>query len=678
MNESKLKTHFPVYLRLVAYIFFLIIAVASLRYNFFGVFKIIHLFFAYVLILIFPGYAFYGLIQNKIQIKLEWLERYIFYFIFSLLLAVPFVYISYAFKSNVSLLIYEIVIISAVIALLDIFLSFRQKQFAPSDFIKGAYSIIRQSIKKNLNSAFYLLLALLAMMVAYKVGSHIGSDAQIHIAVIRKMIDFGISPKNPFIKEFGALPIYTYNLWYPIMAVLSALAKVDIIYAWLTLPVFIVPLIVFSVYFLAKSLVNDNRYAAICAFLFVYFLIYAGLVWGNGRDIRTIIYQRNIDLFILLPIYFGLFLRYISSRIIFSQKFDLVLIGLLGFLVLAIHPFYFMLLAFSVGFFAAVVWIRKYIKKSLPPIIIKSLITAISATLIISLPFLVFIVISGIGAREIVEAHNMIDQRSDVIVLFGRWHIAYPSFFYPGKVLWGMVSWVSPVAYIVLTPIIYIYYRKTTVGLFLFSLMIITPILTLLPFVSDTLGNFIGLPKVARIYQIAPIFYLVSFFIWDFLAKDALLSKGRFYKIYAPIFVIVLALLLNGFSAYSFALKKHYLAKQKQILAEKNALVISLRDLPKGSVVLSDYKNSRLVPYVSSNYIINFSNLSGFWGNKLNTRREDQTNLLAQEISDSNSLRLIKKYQIDYILVNRSNNKFQKYGFKVIYTDKSKELLKVD
>jgi hypothetical protein len=632
-----------------------------------------------------PGIALYNVIFLK---KMEIEERIPYYFLFSLIVLSPVIYFGYFLHWDAGFLVFIFKIVLLLILFTDLIVSFvRQtkksiKQIESHNVSEGRnlnkmIRMINAYFKSKKVFLTLLLLAVLISAISYFVGIHIGNDAQIHIAIIRKMVDLGIDAKNPFFKDLGILPIYTYALWQPIIALISKVNALDPLRVWQDLSILVAPLALFASYFFAVKLFNNKKIALVCAILFTVFLVFLGFAYGNGRDLRTIVYPRNIDLFILIPIFFGLFFEFFNNR---SKKINwlaMIIISVCGALLFYIHMFYFVLVNLGLlSFMIFYLLLRSKSVKKNHYIEIKKYLLLLGGQLLLIAPLVVVQAQISLFNPSIISAHNIIKGRTDILSLGNSWFMVRPHIFYPGVIYWGMVSLLSSFVYLILTPLLAVWYLKKDWAIFLISLMLVTPIICFNPLLVKFFGGIIGLPKVARIYQIAPIFYVSGFFIWLLIRQIFKNSKKIFYQLSLALMAILILAL--PFREGIDRLKPYAKIKNNQLLLSKN-ISDFLNTLPKESVISSEANLSRNVIAVSSNYVIVVPNASGFFGTDLVFKRKyDQIAILDQKVEMKETLDLLAKYQAKYILTFIKNVKFdQNNNFKLVYQDKKFKIFKI-
>jgi len=604
------------------------------------------------IILFLPGFILSNIFLKKKINDLEIPEKIANYFLFSMIFLLIIVLIAYTFKLEMGLVNQIILAVISLLALTDILLVIVRKEKIRIKLPLHPLKIFRPSWKR-LRNIIIIIAGLALSFLSYKAMIHLGNDSLVHLSIIRKMIENGISPQNPFFRELGDTLGYTYALWQPVVGIVSKLGNVDPLYTWNRLSIFIIPLALFSAYFFAKNLLKNRNAAFICSMVVFYFMGFLNFTNAtNAWDVRTIIYPRNIALFILLPLFFGWLFKFINSKQ--SRKTSILLITILflsAATTAATHLFYFFLIIISLLAFSTlhlIIYKKQRIQET------KKIILILILILLIAIPY--YLILTKTGITPIKPADN-----NAAIT---------PIFLFPGTINWGVQSILSPVAYLVLTPLLLLWFRKKTWAIFLASLMILMPLLYLVPPLVTILGTIIG-SKVTRIYQIAPIYYLVGFFIWWFVSHlKKNLKKATFKKATAVIIIITIAFLISPWKRFSNKIYAIPRAKKGQICLESKE-VDFLNSLKKGSTIAAGSIPSKNITALSPHYVVCISNLLGGFGEEVaSQRREDNGKILRPNTSLKEIISLLKKYEVDYILIKKDEDQKFKRGemFSQVYT----------
>ena len=608
------------------------------------------------IILFLPGFILSNIFLKKKINDLEIPEKIANYFLFSMIFLLIIVLTAYTFKLEMGLVNQIILAVISLLALTDILLAIIRKEKIRIKLPLHPLKIFRPSWKR-LRNITIIIAGLALSFLSYKAMVHLGNDSLVHLSIIRKMIENGISPQNPFFRELGDILGYTYALWQPVVGIVSKLGNIDPLYTWNRLSILIIPLALFSAYFFAKNLLKNRNAAFICAMVVFYFISFLNFANDtNAWDVRTFIYPRNIALFILLPLFFGWLFKFINLK---QSRKTLTLLITILFLsaatTAATHLFYFFLIIISLLAFSTlhlIIHKKQRIQET------KKIILILVLTLLIAIPY--YLTLAKTGITPIKSADNTSVMSS--------------IFLFPGTINWGVQSILSPVAYLVLTPLLLLWFRKKTWAIFLASLMILTPLLYLIPPFATILGMIIG-SKITRIYQIAPIYYLTGFFIWWFVSHlKNNLKKATFKKATAVIIIITIAFLISPWSRFCNKVDKITRVKKGQICLNSEE-VDFLNSLEKRSIIAASSIPSKNITALSPHYVVCINNLlRGFGEDKaIGQREEDNSKIISPNTNIKKTISLLKKYKADYILIKKDKDQKFKQGrmFFQVYTGSS-------
>jgi len=620
----------------------------------------------FLIILILPGFTIVNIFLKKAG--LEFFDKIINYFGFSLGFLALFVLPAYFFHWQVAILINLILISLAGLALVDVGVTIfcKNKNISKLKLVPMKVGIKELFSWKNIRFALIIIFTIGFAFLIYKTKTIIGNDSQVHLAFIKRMLENGISSQNPFFKEFGDLPFYGHAIWQPIVAVISKLSNINHVKIWHWLPIFLAPLILFSAYFFAKNLFKSKNAAFITTAVIFYFLGFVAFIDTGGRDLRMLVYPLNIALYLLLPLFFGWFFKFLKE----NKRWILVILGLIAFLIIATHMFYFVLLNLGLGAFL-ILYLIIHRKKNLKET--KKIALAWGVVILIAIPYYILQLKGGMVGEDILNAHYQTSiNRGNLIQFWGNLLIIKPFFLYPGRINWGVFSFLAPLTYLILTPLLFIWFHKKKWAIFLIALMLVTPLICLNPLAVKILGDTIGFPKVARIYQIAPIYYIASFFIY--LAISTLkikLNKERFLKIIIPTVLIVIVTLLVPWKIFWNNVETASSGKKQHIYLN-NQTVDFLNSTEKDSVFAASSKLAKNITMFSSSYVVCIDNFHGFWGYKIiNARKNNNDQILDPKVEIKKTIPLLDKYNVNYILLPFSETtKFDNQKrFQKVYND---------
>jgi len=663
-----------IYFKSTIYIISLLTVLILLKIIPFPQYNLINLFLTTGVILFLPGFSLFNIFFNKSKQKIH--EKIVNYFIFSLILLLPLVLIAYFTKLDIDNLKYSILGLILFVSVIDITISLIKKESL--SITTPQISQWKKIIKTNYPTIIVFILAGGFLLFSYKIGTYLGGDSRVHIAIIRKMIENGISAENPFFKDFGDLYAYAYSLWQPILAVISRLSGTDPVYTWSKIATFLTPLIPFAFYFSAKNIFKNKNIGLICTLVVSFFVLYISFISGGKiKDLSLFIYPSGIAIYLLLPIFFGWLFNFLNNK---KRWVVLILITLISFVVITTHLFYFILILLSLAsflFFHFLIYRKNKYSQ------IKRIALVLIVILLVTLPYTVLRIKTSAIEQNVLDFHKQLSiERGAIINLGENLEIIKPNFlFNTGKTITTLFPLLG---LLILTPILLIYFRKKTWAIFLISLILIPPIIYLNPLFVFILDKIIGAPKIASIYQITPIFYMLPLFIWLFINfTNKTLKQKRGAKLLLPTILMLIVVILTPWKTFSENVED---AKKEKNLVNKifksPKTIDFLQDLPKNSTISTNSGISTWIPMVSSNYVITISKKHGSClvdPNVITKRMEDQQAILDPQVDIEKTKELLADYKVDYILINdRKNIKFKNQkDFKIIYKNNSSKIYKI-
>jgi tetratricopeptide (TPR) repeat protein len=102
----------------------------------------------------------------------------------------------------------------------------------------GAWDLIRRGAWRGAGKVLLaaacleMLVVVVDMVMAARVGSVLGADARIHLTRVRFLYEHGLSNLDPFVAEPFPYPIYHTNLWHALLAAGSRLCAIDPLAMW--------------------------------------------------------------------------------------------------------------------------------------------------------------------------------------------------------------------------------------------------------------------------------------------------------------------------------------------------------------------------------------------------------------------------------------------------------------
>jgi hypothetical protein len=681
-----MKKHQPLFINIffIRLGFYLLTAVIIFLSISFLESSFIKLFLSFLLFFILPGFSIFNIVFRRGN-HFELPEKLICYFLGSLITAILPVLVAYFFNLQILTLIIILITVYCILATIDLFLSY----FYYQDRAVNLSEIFSKDNLLNFSWMRWriwliLILGLAFMFLSRKLGSCLISDAMTHIAIIRKMMSNGVSSVNPFFKDIQEFPFYAYSLWQPLIAALSKFSSLDLIYVWFRIIIFLSPLVLFAGYFFSKNLFRNRNLAFACVlviFFFFFFIntIQRGETSASLTEITGLAFPSKIALFILMPLFFGWFFNYFYAN---NKKALIFIIGTAAVIVL-IHLFYYALVCLGLFSFLIFYWLlnRKIaIKKTR----IKSIGLVLILIVSVSALYLLLRLKTGLITPDLLSAHRQIvidrgqvlSLKDNFFILKPKFLLSYPQSFYP----------TVPLLDLMIAFLIFLWFRKKDWSIFLLALMLMPFLIYFNPLAIYFLDKIIGLPKVVRICQITPVFYIFGFVIgWIAMLLKNKLRRFNFYQILGIILLILVSLGFNFFKNFTASAERISIFNNRSFVNVSPSLkiVVFLKSINKNSVIVTSPtrhglwqgQTARMIAMVSPNYILSLGQSSDellFGENpKIDARFQDQKKIFDPGVSMSKTISLLKKYQVNYLVVEKDKSqKFLRQArFKSVFQD---------
>lgn len=513
------------------------------------------------------------------------------------------------------------------------------------------------------------------------------TDTLDSLGAIRKLYEsISIVSQDHFYKDVGACSISGYNTWYLVIAWISKLTKVDPVGVWLFLPIILTPLILLSFYVFAITLFNNNRIALISTLLFILFHGFREEMWIflTSPDLTL------VNNFIFFPIALTFNFKYIRE----NNKLYLICGVLLGLVIASIHLTGLAILLLSL--FSFLIFFLIF-KKADRLIITKRISTILLFTILFSSIYILLkspmtkIVNPFYQNRfnyiTITEKLGYIDPTRLCAPHYYVKPPFYPRFIYTLSFLF--------------TPFLLTYIRKKDWSIFLFSNTVIPPLIMLNPILVPLLTKLTSFFLVDRLSQLLPVFLVLGFFVDRLFVKFiSYIKKPNLYPLLC-IFLMAILLAQPKFTKNLFVFLKtakfpslsnggevNFIKRvsMPNYFNNPNSIISSLKFIDKNSketsVILSDEETSMFVPAYTKHYVVavNPAHASIRIGDQ-REREEAVRKVLYIQDNLNETLSILKKYDVRYIVVNTSNtqwkntlvslNKFRHHHkiFQEIYND---------
>lgn len=608
-----------------------------------------------IVIFLLPGYFIWNIFL--FDQKFEVIEKIPNYFFLSDAALIPLVIAGYLGHFSISLLTNIILAFAAILGMVDIVLTIyrskiyqKKKKTSKKEKIQFSWIYFLSQIItwKRIRAILLILMAASLALLSYKVGAYFDGDAKVHLSIIRKMIVFGTSADNPFFKDFGDLSIFKYSLLHPLYSSVAYLAKVDPLFLWEKMAIFVCPIIIFAGYFFARCLFGNRNIAFICVAVLFYLIGFADLLTsGTIKDINLIMYPSGIALMILVPVFLGWFFIYVDKK----ERKIWFLLAAGGYVLLLTHMYYFFLTTLALTAFLILFFIvKRKGDEKFARVWQGFLVVALSA-----LPYVIYQIIFNLNLADLASYHHQISiSRGHAIPIWNKWYIIRPRLFL--LTTFRTVRTYFTLLSIALVPILFIWFRKKVWAIFLISTILLVPLICLNPLAVMFFEKLIGLPKVVRIYQIAPVYCVIGFFIFWFISFLKPMSGILKFKVASGILLVIITVASSA--SITTLIKNVRKISQinqpsKQQVFQSNLVREYFENISPGSVILVDGFDGMKVTAMFPDYIVSTDKKHGsaLMGSKVVLeRRQIQTKILDPKTSITDSVRLLERNRIRYII----------------------------
>ncbi|HMA76545.1 MAG TPA: DUF6541 family protein [Candidatus Krumholzibacteriaceae bacterium] len=541
----------------------------------------------------------------------------------------------YYMHSSVTALLYLLPLFIIILAAANLF-QWRRKGVTYSDNPDIKYKIDAGYQNQNhlSNKTIYVLMVIGGLLMLYGgVLFTYHADSMVHTSTIREIVENRqIFPTNTFFmgKEgLGADP--RTGLYHVALALISIITKIEPYHIWIWLPAFLLPIMLCAYFSFAREIFRNDKIAILSVILFL--LCFEGV---NRVLLRRIGYPFSVALqiqFVALLLIF----KYLRNK---KLKF-LLFSAFLGFGIAAVHIYaFFQFFLALFAFFTFACFFRRDNKN-----IIKTITKLGLITIIFSIPFLV------VKYKLSYSIDNPFDEQlRHLLFLSNNIYIVNPitSLMRIGPL--GIFAFI-------MTPFLYKQAKKDDGILFLFSNMVLTPLIIFNPVAVSLLGKFITTGLVRRIVRLAPYIAVMGFFSYRMI--DSLFFQREWkQKVKAFLFLAILALTLYPYiSQYYFCYKPSAIKKERKQTVFKwiKALEFLENKIEKPSVILSDLGTSYSIPAFTKHFVTAIPIGHSSPKDVLNIERaKDVTKSLNPYINMKNTLSILKKYDVEYILLNET------------------------
>ncbi len=584
-------------------------------------------------VLILPGFLIFTIFFNRKKFKI--FEIIPLSFGLSITLISTLSIILYLTGSNVTVLVYLITVSTIIFLAINALLWWKKRHIYLQDRGK-LYNreASPDNINTSLNMVIYIIMLIAFGLMVYS-GAYVTwhSDALDHVGTIRDIVEKRqIFPTNAYYQgEEGLGPDPRKGLFHTTMAIISLTSGLEAYRIWIWLPSLLLPILICSYYAFSRELFRNEKIAAISVILF--FLCYEGFNRGLMRTVGYPFRMASIFHFTAMMLFFR-YLRNRRTRLLLFSAF-------LGYGLATVHiSVYFRFFLALSAFFIFIVLLKRSSRDTMKAILKLVIITVIFSAVFLFLKY-----------RLSYSIQNPYDKHLRHVLIFTRnLYTANPLY------VLEQIGYLGIFAFI-LTPFLYRYAIKNDRIMFLFSNMIITPLIIFNPLVVPPLGEFITIGLVRRIIRMAPYVAVMAFFTYQAI-KELSGEERRKSKVKAVLLLAILAAIMVQYLNYTyFYHRPSHLKKEEKRTASpwRNTLEFLEERIEDPSVILSDPWTSFSIPAFTRHYIsaVPVGHASPKDAENVKKVRE-AVKVLSPYIDMETTLSILNRRNIDYIVLNET------------------------
>lgn len=611
------------------------------------------------IIFFIPGYLLTRLLSDRREFSL-W-ERIPMWFCLSLgILTIPGI-LAYVFHLTFQILLLSFIIITVLLFLLNVL-----KRSKDQTMENDIFSINAATKNTFLLSAVIILMGGFLIIISRRLGGYLTNDALSYIAFIRKLVENPyISNHTAYYHEIGIDPTYGYNIWHLALALLSNFSRVDPVQLWISLPIILTLVIILSFYAFVKTLFGNKNIALICSFLF---MLYYGANQGMWI-FRTSTYNAGVTNFMLFPIALTFIFKYLRK----DKIRYLFLSSLLGFTISTIHPYGFMTFLLSLASFY---FFHLLFKRGTDGGIRLRILYVLLLTILLSASYIIL----RLPTLKVVNPYYL--QSSYSHKPFYVEMITQNLYYMNPKILCAPQYYIRQpfiprAIYLfafILTPLLLIHITKSNKNIFLFSNMIIPPLIMFNPILVPILSKFGGFATVDRMNQLLPFLLVIGFYLYGMLfgIEKFLLQKAfkigqknlKFY--FSPtlcIIVLFITLFYPSLNTEFRNLFKENIRFPKHLEEVSNRYISASQyihdNITESSVFLigADYRFSLFLCAYTKHYVVatHPGNASPATTDIDQSRREETVkDVLDSSVNFEDTMQLLQTYNVEYVVLDSS------------------------
>ncbi len=496
------------------------------------------------------------------------------------------------------------------------------------------------------------------------------ADSFYHLASARRLIDTqGVLPKGVFVayesEPSGIDP--TAGTWHLVLALLSTLSGVDLTWIWFYLPAILAPLLVLALYSFTAGLFKNQSQAVLVTILC--FLLEYNL------DFRMVGRPNRLG-FALLWIALLFAVRYLDMGKL--RFFGLT--SLLGLVLGTLHFTIFEFFLASIGAYALFYTLFSAGKGVNPEL--RRVWTMAFIPLLFSLPIVFY---KASASSWLLRLSGGVSPFRETIELGHGLYILDPDLLFPSTVS------VQSLSFILLLLLIPACWKRDRASIFLFSNMLIVPLLMFNPVVVTILQGRTTELVLTRLPLMLPYPLVVGFLFYQWsttsLADGWTLQKVAEVSLRTFIFCVSIYVLFSQISENLIQLYSPFSDYEYSMSVSRSSWLLTWEDpykficdnIPRDAVIATDLVSSYYIGGLTGRYVISTPPNHTPWGvPDITSRRADCLDILDQNADLKTTLSLLRKWDTDYILVDLNapkvaslspRSKFDRYSpnFEKIY-----------
>ena len=483
-----------------------------------------------------------------------------------------------------------------------------------------------------------------------RVGGELKEDGPFHLLLINKLaLRSHITLENAYYKDYGIDVQYPYSVWHLSLAALAKFSNMPTKVIWFFIPALLAPLAIISQYILAKNVFKSKTIGLITVLLFIYFI--GGLAYPT-MGFSGLNHPYGLSQYIFIPVIWLFVFLYL-----YHKKKEYFLLSIFLPVTLAIiHTYYYFLYIFSLVAFLVFFYLIKPLDKENFKALIKILIYNLCATI----PYLILRyqphTIGNPYSDDIDSINFYTAWKNGLVRLTDSLYYINPKYIFKQITVIFYEFSIAPILAFLSLPYIFVTGRKKSFGIFIISIFLSILFIMINPYLVSFLSKFITKAYVLRMSDTLPTFLLLGLVSSQLMLWILSLKTPK--KIVC-ILVVILSLLSPAYKAIRQIISTLCLPnKIAELFLYPQVFSFIKINIPPRSVILSDVRTSINLLHYTDNYVVAMHpDMTSPIDNLAIERYNDVNEFLTQKNNISECLKIIKKYEVAYILVSPQYNK---------------------